>query len=137
LTNLGWVNHIVMTRVARGTGMERDIRYTLQMKIKLASLLAEIIVMIHGAREIGTERDMKHTSRVLFKKKRLLKNSMILLKEIYIHTVMTRDVRQTGMERDIDRILQTIQILIVLNIREGTKRILVLLPLECTFTMIE
>lgn len=61
MTNLGWVNHIVMTRVARGTGMERDIRYTLQMKIKLASLLAKIIVMIHGAREIGTERDMKHT----------------------------------------------------------------------------
>ena len=60
MTNLGWVNHIVMTRVARGTGMERDIRYTLQMKIKLASLLAKIIVMIHGAREIVTERDIKH-----------------------------------------------------------------------------
>ena len=61
MTNLGWVNHIVMTRVARGTGMERDIRDTLQMKIKLASLLAKIIVMIHGAREIGTEREINHT----------------------------------------------------------------------------
>lgn len=61
MTNLGWVNHIVMTRDARGTGMERDIRYTLQMKVKRAFLLAKIIVMIHGAREIGTDRDMKHT----------------------------------------------------------------------------
>jgi hypothetical protein len=50
-----------MTRVARGTGMDRDIRYTLQMKIKRASLLAKIIVMIHGVGEIGTERDMEHT----------------------------------------------------------------------------
>jgi hypothetical protein len=61
IDNLGWVNHIAMTPVATGTGMERDIRYTLQMKIKRASLLAKIIVMIHGATEIGTERDMKHT----------------------------------------------------------------------------
>lgn len=61
MTNLGWVNHIVMTRVARGIGMERNIRYTLQMKVKRVSLLAKIIVIIHGAREIGTERDMKHT----------------------------------------------------------------------------
>jgi len=61
LTNLGWVNHIVMTRDARGIGTERDIRYTLQMKIKRISSLAKIIVMIHGAREIGTDRDMKHT----------------------------------------------------------------------------
>ena len=53
--------HIVMTPDARGTGMERDIRYTLQMKVKRAFLLAKIIVMIHGAREIGTDRDMKHT----------------------------------------------------------------------------
>ena len=104
LTNLGWVNHIVIIRVAR---------------------------------ETGTEKDMRHTSRVLFQKKRLLKNSRILLKEIHIRTVMTRNVGQTGTVRDIDRILQTIQILIILNIREGTKHILVLLPLECTFTKIE
>ena len=61
MTNLGWVNHIVMTRDDRGKGMERDIRYTLQMKIKRISSLAKIIAMIHGAIEIGTERDMKHT----------------------------------------------------------------------------
>ena len=60
LTNLGWVNHTVMISDARGTGMERDIRYTLQMKGKRAFLLAKIIVMIHGAREIGTGRDVKH-----------------------------------------------------------------------------
>jgi hypothetical protein len=99
LTNLGWVNHIAMTRVARGIGMERGIRHTLQMKIKRESSLAKIIVMIHGVRGIGTERDMKHTSRVLFQKKLLLKNSLILLKEIHIHTVMTQDVRLTGTER--------------------------------------
>lgn len=113
MTNLGWLNHIVIIRVARETGTEKDIRYILQMRTKRAFLLAKIIVMIHGARETGTEKDMKHTSRVLFQKKRLLKNSRILLKEIHIRTVMTRNVRQTGTVRDIDRILQTIQILII------------------------
>ena len=50
---------------------------------------------------------------------------------------MTRVARGTGMVRDIYRIPQTIQILIILNIRDVTKHIPVLLPLECTFTKIE
>jgi hypothetical protein len=52
-----------MTRVAIGTGMEKDIRYILQMKME-ASLLGKIIVMIQDAREIGMEKDMNHTSKM-------------------------------------------------------------------------
>jgi hypothetical protein len=88
-----------------------------------------------GARETGMERNMKHTLRESFRKKRLLKSSLILLKET--HTVMTQGARQTGTERYIDRILHTIQILIILNIWVDTKHIRVLPLLECTFTKTE
>jgi len=62
---------------------------------------------------------------------------MILWNDIHIRIAMTRDVIQTGTVKDINHILQTIQILIILNIKEDTRHIQVLLPLECTFTKIE
>jgi hypothetical protein len=80
------------------------------------------------------ERHEAHNERLILKES-TAERFLILLR--YIRTVMTQGARQTGQERDIDRIPQTIHILIILNIWAVTKHIPVIRVLECTFTKTE